>query len=95
MEERGLGEGLAGLDVAHGGGAPVAQELEDLEAPLGQQVEGVGRVPLEEQGLVRAQAARLGDARETLELVVVEAPEQGGGAEVGQGAVVGAHAQRV
>ena len=91
VEERGLRERLAGLDVADGGRAAVAQKLEDLETTLGEQVEGVGRVSLQEQGLVRGQAARLGDAGEALELVLVEVREQRAGAEVGERAVVGAH----
>ena len=99
MEERRLREGLAGLHVPYGGRAAVAEQLEHLEAPLGEQVEGVGRVPLQEQGLFRADAALLGDAGEPLELVLVEVREEGAGAQVGHCAVVlhgrsiaGAHA---
>ena len=88
MEERRLGEGLAGLHVPDGGSAAVAQQLEHLEATLGEQVEGVGRVSLQEQGLLRADAPRLGDAGESLELVLVEVREERGGAQVGQGAIV-------
>ena len=89
MEEGSLREGLAWLHVPDGRRAAVAQQLEHLEAPFGEQVEGVGRVPLQEEGLVRGDLPGLGDVGEPFELALVEAGEEGAGAQVAQGAVIG------
>ena len=82
---------VARLDVPHRGRASVAQELEDLEVALREQVERGRRVSLEEQRLVRRQPLRLGESREPLELAVVQVLEELGGAQVGERSVVDAH----
>ena len=50
VEEHRFSERLAGAHVADGGDASVAEDLEDLHGALGQQVERVGGVTLQEDG---------------------------------------------
>ena len=83
MEERGLCERLPRGDVTDGGRAAVAQQLEDLEPALREQVEGSGGVALQEEGLLAARRTGLRDLGEAAQLVVVEVHEQLCGAEVG------------
>ena len=89
VEESGLGERLPRLDVPDGGRAPVAEELEDLETALGEQVERRGGVPLQEQRAFGRQQHGPRDGRDPRQLLVVELGEELRGAQVEQGLTAG------
>jgi len=71
------------------GRAPVAEQLEDLETALGEQIERRGGVPLQEQRVFGRQQHGPGNGRDPGQLRIVELDEEPRGAQVEQGLTAG------